>query len=254
MKTLVQFIMFVLAMPKTGIRLGMALVKLGGGVADIRGSIGGTVFSRNRYGAYMRNRTIPIDRGTIAQVKIRAIMGHIRDAWFSALTTAQKAAWDTYAANVNVVNRLGETTNLTGWNMFCRTAAMLMYNDLAIIEDAPTTFSLAEQDGTITITPDDSSQNIAIAFDEALAWAKETGAYLAVYVSPPQNPTVNFYKGRYRLAGKVAGVDSTGAQSPATVTVPFEVAVGQKVFAQFRIVRKDGRLSSPFRCSGIVVS
>ena len=247
MKTVIQFMMFVLAMPKRTPRLGMALIKLGGGVADIRGSIGGTVFSRNRYGAYSRNRTIPVDPGTTKQTKIRAVFGQVRNAWFSTLTAAQRLAWDVYASNVNMVNRIGETMNLTGWNMFARTNSCLVYNDLAVIADAPTDFSLAEQDGTLAITASEATQEISVAFDDTMDWCSEDDAYLLIYASRPQNDTINYFKGPYQIAGTIDGDNAVPITSPQTMTAPFAFVAGQKIFAQARILRADGRLSEPFR-------
>jgi hypothetical protein len=228
-------------------RRGMALVKLGGGVADIRGSVGGTVFSRNRYGAYARNRTIPVDPGSTAQTKIRATLGNVRDAWFSTLTQAQRDAWAVYAANVQVVNRIGESINLTGWNMFARTNTALLYNDESIIAAAPTDFSLAEQDATLSITVSEATQMISVAFDDTMDWVGEDGAFLFIYASRPQNPTVNFFKGPYLLAGQVSGNGTTAPTSPTTMSLPFAAVAGQKIYVQARIVRADGRMSEPFR-------
>lgn len=228
-------------------RKGMALILLGGGVSDIRGSIGGTVFSKNRYGSYTRNRTIPVDPGSLAQTKIRLVMGQIRDAWFNTATAAQRAAWATYAGNVSVQNRLGQSITLTGWNMFSRTNASLLYNDLALIVDAPTEFSLAEQDSTLAITVSEATQLISVAFDDTMTWCDEDDAQLLIYASRPQNETVNYFKGPYRIAGAIAGDSGTPPTSPTTIAVPFPVVEGQKVFVQARILRADGRLSAPFR-------
>lgn len=247
MKRIVQFIYMLAAMPKSKLRHGFALLKFGGGVADVRGSIGGTVFSRNRYGAYARNRTIPVNPGSTAQTKIRATLGQIRNAWFSVLTQTQRDAWAVYATNVEMVNRIGETIHLTGWNMFARTNAALLYNNESIIADAPTDFSLAEQDATLSITVSEATQLISVAFDDSLVWCDEVDSHLLIYASRPQNPTVNFFKGPYRIAGKISGDATTPPSSPQTLAVPFAVVAGQKVFVQARIVRADGRLSEPFR-------
>lgn len=235
-------------------RLGMALIKLGGGVSDIRGSIGGTVFSKNRYGSYTRNRTVPVNPGSTAQTKIRACTGQIRDAWFNTLTAAQRAAWAVYASNVQVQNRLGESITLTGWNMFARTNMAMLYNDYAIVADAPTEFSLAEQDSTLAITVSEATQEVSVAFDDTMTWVDEDGAALMIYVSRPQNATINYFKGPYLLAGKIEGDGTTAPTTPATIAVPFAVVEGQKVFVQARIVRADGRLSEPFRVSCTVAA
>jgi len=233
-------------------RRGMALVKLGGGVVELRGSIGGTVFSRTRSGAIARARSIPVDPGSALQVAVRAIMGQVRDYYFNTLTDAQRAAWTQYANNVDYTNRLGETINLTGYNMFCRSNIPRVQAGLSIIADGPTNFTLAEQDGTVAVTTTAASKEVSVAFDDTLDWLDETGAALLVYESAPQNPTVNYFKGPYRYLGKVDGDDSTAPTTPQTFTSAFEMAAGQKQFYQFRILRADGRLSEPFRCSDII--
>jgi hypothetical protein len=64
--------------------------------------------------------------------------------------------------------------------------------------------------------------------------------------------SVNFFKGPYRYAGRINGAVSPPV-SPQNVTWPFVVAVGQKVFAQFRCILADGRVSSTFRTFKVCV-
>lgn len=232
-------------------RHGFALIKLGGAVADIRGSVGGTVYSRNRYGAYSRNRTIPVNPASEAQTKIRSIMGQIRNAWFNTLSQANRDAWDAYASAVTMTNRVGESVKLTGWNHFARSAAALLYNDEAIVKAGPVELALPEVDSTITGTVSAGAGTVSLAFDNTQAWAKEAGGHLLVYASRGCNSTVNFFKGPYRVAGKVNGASPVPPTSPAVINLPFDVLAGQKVFLQCRIVRADGRLSQPFRLSDI---
>lgn len=247
MESMVNFIMWLASLPKQRLRLGMALIKLGGGVSDIRGSIGGTVFSKNRYGSYTRNRTIPVNPGSSLQTKIRACASVLRDIWINDLTAKQREGWATYASNVQVQNRLGESITLTGWNMFYRTGANQIYNDLTVSVDAPITFSLAEQDPTVAVTASEATQLVSVAFDTDLPWVSEDDAYMEVYIGRPQNGTINYFKGPYQLAGKIAGDGSTAPTSPATFAVPFAITAGQRVFVQLRVIRADGRLSAPFR-------
>lgn len=252
MKNFLKMAMYCIFCKNAAKRKGMALIKLGGGVADIRGSIGGTVFSRGRYGAIARNRTIPVDPASSKQVKIRSIASVVRNAWFSTLTAAQRAAWDTYAAGVQMTNRLGETINLTGWNHFCRSNMSVLYNDLTLIANGPTTLALPEKDESIAVSASAATQLLSISFDEDSAWVDEDDAYLLVYASKGQNPTKNFFKGPFELAGKIAGDATTAPTSPQTITAPSTLTSGQRVFVQCRILRADGRLSEPFRAYGSV--
>lgn len=223
----------------------MALIKLGGGVTGMSGSIGGTTFARNASGAYARARTIPVNRKTAAQVKIRAIMSQLKTAWL-ALSAAERTGWATYAANVAMTNRLGETVYLSGFNQFCRSNGALLYQGAAIVEAAPTIFTLGEQDPTMSITSVGSTGVVTVSFDDGLGWCAEVGGYMLLQQSAPQNPTVNFFAGPWVTAGKVAGAVVPIA-SPHTFTSAFTLAAGKKVWVQARIMRADGRLSAPFR-------
>lgn len=233
-------------------RKGMALVKFGAGVADMRGSIGGVVFSRTRNGAIARNRTIPVDPGSAFQLPIRALMGQVRDAYFQTLTAAQRSEWEQYAENVDMLNRLGEVVNLTGYNHYCRSNIPILQAGLTRVDDGPSTFSLAEQDGSVVVTATAATKEISIAFDDAMDWCDEDGAALLVYESAPQSPGINYFKGPYRFLGAIEGDNASPPTTPQTFTSSHEMTAGQKQFYQFRIARADGRLSQPFRASDVI--
>ena len=231
----------------------MALVKFGGGVTGMAGSIGGTTFARNRYGAYARARTKPVNAKTPMQTKIRALMSQIREIWFTVLDADERAAWTLYAANVLMKNRLGESQAFTGFNHFVRSAAALMYNDLVAIHPGPAVFSLAEQDDSITAAGTADDQKIGVGFDDTLAWCTEVGAYMLLYAGAPQDITRNFFGGPWKLLGKVAGA-AIKPTTPASLDSPYTIADGQKIWIKGRIVRADGRLSEFFRCDGLVAA
>lgn len=228
----------------------MASIKLGAIASDIRGSIGGTVFSRNGGGAYAKQRVCPTNPNSTAQQVVRAICSAFWSAW-AALSAAVRTDWGTYAANVTMVNRLGDAINVSGYNMYCRTRAVMIRVGKAMVAAAPTVMALAEQDATIAITPSVATQKISVAFDNALPWANEADGNLLCYQGIPQNPTVNSYDGPFNYVSRIesAGIPSA---SPSLVDSKYTIALGQKCFMQFRILRADGRLSSPFRGSALV--
>ena len=223
----------------------MASIKLGALASDIRGSVGGTVFSRNNGGAYAKQRTKGTDPNTSGQQVMRSIMASMFTLW-SAVTAAIRADWAVYAQNVTMVNRLGDAINVSGYNMYARTRSIMDRLGLTMVTAAPTVMTLAEQDNTVAVTPSEGSQNLSIAFDDTLGWANEVGGKMIVYQGLPQNPAVNSYKGPYKIIGTVDGA-ATPPTSPATTAVLHTIATGQKCPVQFRILRADGRLSEPFR-------
>lgn len=231
----------------------MALIKFGGGIAQMSGSIAGNTFSRNRYGAYARNRTKPVDPASVRQLNARAIVQSVVEAWTTALTAAQRTAWATYANALNFSNRLGESMKLTGFNCFVQSNAAHLNAGLSLVEDGPTELILPGADEAVVATYDESSNNLSLAFDNTKEWAGEVGGYMLVYMGEPQAATRNFFKGNYRYAGKISGA-GTPPTSPATLaSLPFTLTAGQKIWTKCRIVRADGRVSSEFSAAPVEV-
>lgn len=231
----------------------MALVKFGNGVAGMAGSINGTTFARNRYGSYARNRTKPVNPGSVGQQDARINLADAVARWRETLTAAQRTAWDLYAAAVSMKNRLGEVINLTGQSHYVRANAARFRASVTAVDAGPTELALPEKDSTLAVAISAATQNLSVTFDNTLNWAGETGGYMSIYASRPQSVTVNSFKGPYLYAGKIAGA-ATPPTSPATIASPFPVVAGQKVFVKAAIMRADGRLSEPFRVSCTVGS
>ncbi len=232
----------------------MAIVKYGAGVIDMRGSIGGTTYSRNRAGAIARARTKPINPSTEFQQIVRNILQSVVNAWSEVLTAAQRTAWNDYATAVPWLNALGEAMLLTGYNMYCRSNIARIQAGLARVDDGPTTLLLPEGDAAFAITVSEATQLVSITFDDTALWVDEDDAAMIIKTGRPQNPSRNFYKSPWRYAGNILGDGITPETSPATVTSAFQVTEDQKVWAEARIVRADGRMSVPFRGSVLVAS
>jgi hypothetical protein len=96
----------------------MAIVKFGGTVTGIRGTLAGTVYSGNKSGPFIRSWAMPPTIVTNAQEAIRRRNTNNAQAW-AALSDAQRTAWDTLAANPSMArtNSLGESYNLSGFQM-----------------------------------------------------------------------------------------------------------------------------------------
>lgn len=233
----------------------MALVRFGGGVASYSGSIGGTVFSRNRGGAYARNRVTPINPGSSFQAVVRSLMSQLANHWAETLTPAQRSAWDSYADAVPLPNPLGDPRNVGGVGMFVRgnlIRGQVGYPDLPLVEDGPVILALSAYTPPVITTITAVTQKLNLTFDNTDAWANEDEAGMVIYISRPQNPGVNFFKGPYRYADVILGDSTTPPTSPVAIDLPFTAQAGQRVFMQCNVVRADGRAGSTFRDFGTV--
>jgi hypothetical protein len=225
----------------------MALVKYGGGIVQMSGSIAGETFARNRYGNYARARTKPINPKTAFQTLIRSALAFITDRWAQALTAEQRTAWNLYASNVAMKNKLGEVIHLTGFNHYIRSNIALKRAGKVTVDDGPVIFELPAKDPTFAITASEGTQEIEFSWDDEMPWASETGAYLLLYQGQPQNAQRNFFDGPWKKIGHIAGQDGSPTLDPQAKAIVFAIAEGQRQWVYARILRADGRLSEVFR-------
>lgn len=214
------------------------------------GSLGGITAARNKGGQYIRARVVPVDPGTGFQTTLRTIFGSLAILWQTTLTAAQRTAWDTYAENVTVVNRIGETVNLTGLQMYIRSNVPRIQAGEARVDSGPTNFNLGPFT-PMSMSVAGGAAILSLTFDNTDAWANEDDAVAIVLASREAASTINFFKGPYQFAGNIEGDGLTPPTSPASITSAFTYATGNKAFVQVRISRADGRLSQVQRIEAI---
>lgn len=228
----------------------MSLVKYGGGITQMSGSIAGNVYARNRFGNYVRARTKPVNPKSTGQMFVRNVLADLSHRWRNTLTTPQRAAWTLYANSVAMKNRLGESVYLTGFNHYIRSntqrnIALGTYKD-----DGPAVLSLPETDSTFYAIGSTATQKIAVSFSVLLPWWADTSSIMQVFQGQPQLVTRNFFKGPWKYLGGV----SVGEPSGKLFNSVYPIATGQKNWFYGRICRGDARLSEPFLCSTVTVA
>lgn len=221
----------------------MALVKYGGGIVQMSGSIAGSVFARNKSGNYVRPRTKPVNPNSFRQEFIRTALSLLAEWWHTNLTEVERGLWETYAAAVAMKNKLGETIHLSGFNHFIRTNTTQRMLGEAIIEAAPTTLSLMQKDETTLCSEEDiAGQTFTFTFDNT-GWGPgdDLKYWLCFYQGQPQLVSRQTFHGPWRFmsaAGTVAG--GLGTQ---LLPAEFSFAEGQKVWFQARMISQSGRTS-----------
>lgn len=101
----------------------MANVLYGGGVSDVRGSVGGTTMSRAKFGATHRSKTSPTQPKAPKQTQARSLLAQISRQWSRVLTPVQQAAWNAYALTNPQTNVFGQTSYLSGHQWYCKLQA-----------------------------------------------------------------------------------------------------------------------------------
>jgi len=216
----------------------------GGGAAS--GAIGSMVASHNKGGQYLRARTTPTNPGTAFQTAVRNAITTTSNRWVETLTPEQRLGWEVYGFNTTFRNRLGDTIQLSGIAAYNRSNSSRQQAGLAIIDDAPVVFDTGDAGTQVSLT---LGTNRSSGSPGTVTWAapapwNEAGSNnnMLLYISRPQNGSINFFKGPYRLAAVIPGDNSSNA---STFAMPFATAGdGSKVFFRTTISYEDGRLSS----------
>lgn len=229
----------------------MAKIVPGPMIASASGSIGGTVFSRNRGGAYVRNRSIPITSTTTFALAAKNRFSTFSAAW-SGLTDAERNAWLAYSLQNPVTDTLGFPRNLTGHQSFvainCRRdlAGDAQLNDPPIVV-APDGLS------TLVLAADIGLGNVDITFTPTPLAATE---HIWLQGAVTNSPGITFVENLY----KHILVDAAASASPLDIQVLIEarlgtLIVGQKLFVLASVYDDaSGLLSQPLRAEAAVIT
>jgi hypothetical protein len=223
---------------------------------QLSGSLGGIVASHNAGGAYFRARTTPVNPNTTFQQVVRAAFANLASIWTGTLTQAQRDAWDVYADNVKVTNRIGEQVNISGIAHFTRSNVARIQFGHARVDDGPTEFNLGGMAIVSLDTYSGATQTGNFNFNTSGLsdpWANEAGGFMFLFLSRPQNPGINYFRGPYRAIASVTG-DPVPPVSPSVTGVPFAITEGQRLFGRAIASTADGRLSADQFFTTLVVA
>jgi hypothetical protein len=95
----------------------MARILYTGSVAEIRGSIAGSTYQRNRAGTIVRKRTFARFSGSPEQNDQKVLLATIAAKW-SILTIAQKTFFENEALDLVYVDKFGQSKTLNGYQYY----------------------------------------------------------------------------------------------------------------------------------------
>lgn len=116
----------------------MALIQFGAIVTNIRGKVGGSVFSNNIAGATVRNKSLPKRRTTDQKSLVNNLWQYLTQVWL-VLTSGLRQPWEDYALNFTFHNKLGAPVAAKANIVFSTTNRFYYYINNNIIL-APFTF------------------------------------------------------------------------------------------------------------------
>lgn len=197
--------------------LPMGKVKFSFAVSEIRNKVGGVVYSRNRYGAYVRNYAVPTGAASSTQLFARNAFGTSSALW-KTLTQSQRNDWQNFATLLSKTDVFNQQYKSTGFAVFMQVNQELQWWGGSIITTPPILYPMPLLTG-LNVALNMSTSNLTWSFDRN----NLTSDYAVVELGTlPQSTGVNFFKNLYRTFGATGN----GTMFPLNLYGNFVAAFG----------------------------
>lgn len=231
----------------------MALIKLTAFLDSISGKVNGSVFSRNKGGAYVRGKGVVSNPQSLAQSAVRAVFGAISQAW-RGLTENQRDAWNAASANFPYQNRLGDAKTLSGFALHQK-----LNNNLATIGEPFITNPPQPQEvsaiTTLKATPDINSTPKTLVIEGTFTDPSSIAGKVVLFATPNLSPGISNFNNEYRLIGTYTIPEIVNKQD---VIDDYEELFGEPLdgskigFKAYVIESNTGQSSAPIKTAAIV--
>lgn len=236
----------------------MAKVVFGGGVSAISGKIGGTVYSRNKGGAYTRNFAVPTNPSTVYQEEARDRLTQYSNEW-RGLTEQQRLSWNEWAATHPILDRLGAAKLLTGAQAYTK---INTNRDLA--GDATANATIPSEPAWVSLIIDTTAPLTADISDDEILVALGAGAaadqVVFFFATGPISPGISNYFNTERLIaahtiteGEVTAVEIDIVAEWTSRFGPLTGQAGRKIGIH-AYQYQQGQLGAAMQISGNIVA
>lgn len=229
----------------------MAKVKFSALISEMRNKLNGSVFARNRGGAYLRNKVTPVNPQTAAQVLARARLTQFAQSWRS-LTQAQRDAWNAAVNQWTTTDVFGDVVTPSGNALYIRLnvnvaiagGTALTTPPQPVGADALTDLSVAAAAGLgtfdVTFTPGPVPADHAMFLES----------------TPMLSPGINNASAEFRRIDTLAPAEASPYDASASQIAKFGALVaGQKVFIRAKFINQlTGEVSQRLVASAIVAA
>jgi hypothetical protein len=190
--------------------------------SEVRGSISGTTYSRNRFGQYKRRRAVPTQPRTPYQMSVRSFFGNISSLW-RTLDQSVQELWRAFAERIVRTDALGNPIRLTGSQAFVMLNAMRRQLGLAITRNAPPDVGSPPAIASVSLAVDTTVGQFEVRF----APSPLQGAIL-IEATPPLSAGVNSVgRSRFRFIRAVRPASFGGTiASPVNIYTEYIARFG----------------------------
>jgi len=228
----------------------MAKILLGNMITDIRGSQGGTTFSRNTFANYMRNKTSPVNPNTVAQQLVRNRLAAMSQSW-GGITQNERTAWIDGAPVWSNNNIFNQAINYTGFSLYGR----LNRNRQEINEAFISAFVLptaVDSFTTFSFIANATLGTLITSFAPAIAVTHK----VVIRATPPLSVGTEFVRNQFRKIAVLDSTDLTGIDLAAFYVAVFGAMppIGAKIFLDAKqVLIANGQNSVPIKDSDIAI-
>lgn len=227
----------------------MAKIKFTAFLADMRNKLNGSVFARNRGGAYVRTKVTPLNPQTQAQVGARNLLTSLAQN-FRSLTQEQITAWNEATNQWQTTDIFGDSVSPTGLALYVRLNANITNAGGALLTSPPAPVgaeSLNELSLTATVTGDVYD----LTFTPAAVPANHT---MYIESTAMLSPGIGNANSRFRFIGVAAAAAASPFDAFSFQTSKFgSLVAGQKAHVRCKFINKlTGEVSLALKASAIV--
>lgn len=224
------------------------------GVVEGRGKLNGTVFSRNRGGAYARVKVTPNNPQTPAQLLRRSNLAFLSQEW-NQLTEEQRLEWIGQTENYQKTDIFGDLRTPSGKNLFVRLNLTLLNAGFQINRNASEPLPVpAVVAGELALNWEEGDADLVLTIP---ANPNNEGTGIFVMDVTPPLPAGRFYvKNRFRQLHTAVNYDSS---IPYTLNFSEEYIerfgeppAGTKVHVRAYYIAENGQKGVPFETSAVM--
>lgn len=195
----------------------MAKIRTGSLVSDVRGSQGGTVFSRNKGGAYTRDRVAPTNVSSDARTRQRNIFSANSKAWGGTLTEDERGAWTVFALANPVTDVFGASILLSGIAMYQRLNSILQTIEEDTIDLPPTDLTVTPNALALGLTVSTTGPVMTV---ETVTQVLNADTVYYVWVTAPMSPGRTPQNSQFRYLGAYESTATEEALNIAGLFIP----------------------------------
>lgn len=213
----------------------MAKVKFSALISEMRNKLNGSVFARNRGGAYLRTKVTPVNPKSTAQVLSRARLTQFSQAWRS-LTQAQREAWNSVVTQWSSTDVFGDVVNPSGNTLFSRLNINIAIAGGAELLTPPSPVG-ADAVLSAELAYDDVAETLTLTAEPA-----DVPADHAMVVEATENlsPGITNANSKFRVIDTIDAATAGPFDVTAAYTAKFGApVVGQKIYARAKFINKN---------------